>query len=312
LQRTARLGHESDRKNNREAPLGTKRETFARSVSTDAFALLSRLDLNQTQKNSNKKQSGDGDLALAKALQEQEHAFMLLASSSTTTAAGEAAPTARGGAGAGAGGGARGAGGPGDDGEEGGAAGEEEALGDEALAWKLQEEMERDHMLALAGMLPGQRRDFGGEEGAGGEGEEGRAGGEDEREEEQGEDEEEEDEDPAALSYERLTALTDIVGIVPKKACASALSRIVVGPYRPRRGAAASCGKGKGEEEKDADKGGEEEGEEGEEQCAVCRVELERGEDAATLPCGHAYHEGCVLAWLERAKSCPVCGVELQ
>ena len=214
---------------------------------------------------------------------------MLLASSTTTRAGDNAAAASPSGRGAG---------------------GEEEgALDDEALAWRLQEEMEREHLMALAGMLPQQRGQLGEEGGAalaaavdGGEGggEEGRAAGEEGQEQE-----EEGEEDPAALSYERLTALTDIVGVVPKKASTSALSKIVVGPYKLRKAASRE-----GEKKDAAEKEGEEEEEE--EQCAVCRVELEKGEDAATLPCGHAYHEGCVLAWLERAKSCPVCGVELE
>ena len=299
--------------------------------STDAFSfaalsLTSTLDPLPRQPNQKKKKQDD-DLALAKALQEQERAFMLLASSATPTGAGGAAAAAPGGGGRG--------------GEKvgGGEKEEEAALDDEALAWRLQEEMEREHMLALAGMLPGQRRQLG-EEGAaalaaaGGGGGGGAGGGgegraeaaaaaaaADEGEDEEEEEEEEEEEDPAALSYERLTALTDVVGVVPKKASTSALSKIVVGPYRPRRAGSGKGGGGGGggEGKKGAENGvgggggGKEEEEEGEEeQCAVCRVELEKGEDTATLPCGHAYHEGCVLAWLERAKSCPVCGVELE
>ena len=77
--------------------------------------------------------------------------------------------------------------------------------------------------------------------------------------------------------------------------------------------ACTAAAKGEGEkEESEKPEGEKPEEDEEEEQCAVCRVELEKGEDAATLPCGHAYHEGCVLAWLERAKSCPVCGSELE
>jgi hypothetical protein len=267
-------------------------------------------------------QKQSDDLALAKALQEQERAFMLLASSATATAtataagkrshggegsaaaAAAAAPAAAPGCGAGA---------RGDEGEE---EGEGDVLDDEALAWKLHEEMEREHVLALAGVLPSQRRQLGEEEeegaaaaavGNGEEGEEreGEEAGEGEGEEGEEEEEEEEEEDPAALSYERLTALTDVVGVAPKKASSSALSKIVVGPYKPRK----AWGEKEGDKEEDEEQ--KQEGEE-EEQCAVCRVELETGEDAATLPCGHAYHEACVLAWLERAKSCPVCGAELE
>ncbi|KAF3773639.1 E3 ubiquitin-protein ligase RING1-like [Nymphaea thermarum] len=43
----------------------------------------------------------------------------------------------------------------------------------------------------------------------------------------------------------------------------------------------------------------------------VCQDEVGRGDCLAKMPCSHEFHEGCILAWLERAHSCPVCRFEL-
>ena len=102
----------------------------------------------------------------------------------------------------------------------------------------------------------------------------------------------------AAMTYEQLSALTDAVGAVPRAASDAARARVAVTRYDSgRSGGGGGDGGGAGG---------------GEEQCAVCRVELADGEEVAALPCGHAYHGGCIGAWLERAKSCPVCGKELE
>ncbi|KAL5543114.1 hypothetical protein UlMin_010824 [Ulmus minor] len=46
-------------------------------------------------------------------------------------------------------------------------------------------------------------------------------------------------------------------------------------------------------------------------QCAVCQDEFERGGEVKQLPCNHIYHKDCILPWLERHNSCPVCRFEL-
>lgn len=41
--------------------------------------------------------------------------------------------------------------------------------------------------------------------------------------------------------------------------------------------------------------------------CAVCLATLETGDRILWLPCGHVFHAGCVLHWLQFACTCPLC-----
>lgn len=41
--------------------------------------------------------------------------------------------------------------------------------------------------------------------------------------------------------------------------------------------------------------------------CSICLADFEDGETLKKLPCGHLFHEGCVGAWLQRNKRCPLC-----
>jgi hypothetical protein len=41
--------------------------------------------------------------------------------------------------------------------------------------------------------------------------------------------------------------------------------------------------------------------------CAICQDELVEGVTELVLPCGHCFHEDCIIPWLERSRSCPNC-----
>lgn len=45
--------------------------------------------------------------------------------------------------------------------------------------------------------------------------------------------------------------------------------------------------------------------------CSVCLCELTKGEDSVLVPCGHLFHEICIMKWLELHNTCPVCRYEL-
>lgn len=46
-------------------------------------------------------------------------------------------------------------------------------------------------------------------------------------------------------------------------------------------------------------------------QCPVCLKEHIKGETAKKLPCGHLYHNNCIMPWLSKTNSCPLCRYEL-
>jgi len=46
-------------------------------------------------------------------------------------------------------------------------------------------------------------------------------------------------------------------------------------------------------------------------ECSICIDELEVGQEAMRIPCGHLYHEECVKDWLKKSNECPVCRYEL-
>lgn len=46
--------------------------------------------------------------------------------------------------------------------------------------------------------------------------------------------------------------------------------------------------------------------------CAICCEDFVVKDKAKQLPCKHLYHEACVIEWLERHNSCPVCRFALE
>ncbi|PNI42547.1 RNF181 isoform 6 [Pan troglodytes] len=49
----------------------------------------------------------------------------------------------------------------------------------------------------------------------------------------------------------------------------------------------------------------------GELKCPVCLLEFEEEETAIEMPCHHLFHSSCILPWLSKTNSCPLCRHEL-
>uniref|UniRef100_A0A6M2DIA3 RING-type E3 ubiquitin transferase n=1 Tax=Xenopsylla cheopis TaxID=163159 RepID=A0A6M2DIA3_XENCH len=47
------------------------------------------------------------------------------------------------------------------------------------------------------------------------------------------------------------------------------------------------------------------------EQCTVCLRYFTIGAEAKELPCKHFYHSECIIPWLQKTNSCPLCRHEL-
>lgn len=41
--------------------------------------------------------------------------------------------------------------------------------------------------------------------------------------------------------------------------------------------------------------------------CSVCLADLQVGDEARVLPCGHKYHRACIDHWLAKCSACPLC-----
>jgi len=46
-------------------------------------------------------------------------------------------------------------------------------------------------------------------------------------------------------------------------------------------------------------------------QCQVCLKEYEKDEVLKKMPCKHSFHSACIMAWLAKTNSCPLCRHEL-
>ena len=45
--------------------------------------------------------------------------------------------------------------------------------------------------------------------------------------------------------------------------------------------------------------------------CPVCLGALETGDEMKKLPCEHTFHPKCIIPWLQKTNSCPLCRHEL-
>ncbi|KAJ6653244.1 hypothetical protein lerEdw1_009408 [Lerista edwardsae] len=45
--------------------------------------------------------------------------------------------------------------------------------------------------------------------------------------------------------------------------------------------------------------------------CPVCLLEFDEEEVVQKMPCQHLFHAGCILPWLGKTNSCPLCRHEL-
>lgn len=46
-------------------------------------------------------------------------------------------------------------------------------------------------------------------------------------------------------------------------------------------------------------------------ECELCLVEYEKGDELLRLPCMHFFHLGCVMPWLQKSHTCPICQTDV-
>ncbi|KAK6263894.1 hypothetical protein SCA6_019328 [Theobroma cacao] len=45
----------------------------------------------------------------------------------------------------------------------------------------------------------------------------------------------------------------------------------------------------------------------GDNECVICLGNFAKEEEAKRMPCGHVFHGGCIVRWLEKSHLCPLC-----
>uniref|UniRef100_A0A0C9S3B2 TSA: Wollemia nobilis Ref_Wollemi_Transcript_30427_1357 transcribed RNA sequence n=1 Tax=Wollemia nobilis TaxID=56998 RepID=A0A0C9S3B2_9CONI len=143
---------------------------------------------------------------------------------------------------------------------------------DEAYARALQEAEDREmtaRMMALAGINEWEEDDNEDDDGS-------------------SQDDTWQDVDPDNMLYEELVALGEVVGIQSKGLDVDSISSLPLSKYVSQSPSSSNS-----------------------EQCVICRLEYEEGDMILTLPCKHQYHSDCIKDWLKINKICPVCSVEV-
>ena len=46
--------------------------------------------------------------------------------------------------------------------------------------------------------------------------------------------------------------------------------------------------------------------------CSICLEEISMGAKTILLPCGHMFHSNCILTWLKKNNTCPLCRFEIK
>jgi hypothetical protein len=46
--------------------------------------------------------------------------------------------------------------------------------------------------------------------------------------------------------------------------------------------------------------------------CCICLEEISLGEKSILLPCGHMFHSNCIVTWLKKNNTCPMCRFEIK
>jgi hypothetical protein len=41
--------------------------------------------------------------------------------------------------------------------------------------------------------------------------------------------------------------------------------------------------------------------------CAICQENMPAGSRAKAMPCGHKFHDNCLVSWVKKSNSCPMC-----
>ncbi|KAK8947379.1 E3 ubiquitin ligase BIG BROTHER-related [Platanthera zijinensis] len=94
--------------------------------------------------------------------------------------------------------------------------------------------------------------------------------------------------DPDELSYEELVALGEVVGTESRGLSVDTIASLP-----------SVCYKASNRDDCNSD------------QCVICRLDFEDGDSLVVLSCKHKYHTECINKWLQINKICPVCSTEV-
>ncbi|GBF98750.1 hypothetical protein Rsub_11156 [Raphidocelis subcapitata] len=121
------------------------------------------------------------------------------------------------------------------------------------------------------------------------------------------------------MSYEDLQVLGEVVGVVSRGLSADAIAALPSVTLAQLHQAASSSGGGAAAGAAEglcgSSSGGSGAGApavEAPHRCTICLVDLEADDVLKLLPCRHAYHSECLDTWLGINKNCPVCTAEVE